>query len=388
MAVVRLPYLKLVRNPYGRVFAYYSRGGARFPLPPPPQRDGDLPDEAFLTAYRQRHAAFQAAEAAAAERATALVPGSFAALLATYRASPEWSQLKPSTRADYEKAMAPIEDRLGPQLVARFERKHVRMLRDLYARKPKLAKNGQPELDRAGQPVLILTPRRANKVVTVLSILLSYAVDPLGWRPDNPALRAKKLRTEGGYRAWSEAEVAQLLAHAPDLRTAVLLALGTGQRSGDLVRMTWRDYDGTAIAAVPEKTRTTSGITLWVPCHPDVAAELDRAKSARPSTPFPAATILVRPDGQPWDVLQFQTAMSKAIRAAGLRGVVLHGLRATSATWLAEAGCTDSELQAIFGWTSTRMAAHYRRGADRKLQASAAIEKLAGRRRLGVPDPS
>ena len=39
------------------------------------------------------------------------VPGSMAALVLAYRASPEWRALKPATRQDYDKALTPLAER-------------------------------------------------------------------------------------------------------------------------------------------------------------------------------------------------------------------------------------------------------------------------------------
>lgn len=43
---------------------------------------------------------------------------------------------------------------------------------------------------------------------------------------------------------------------------------------------------------------------------------------------------------------------------------------------LAEAGCTETEIQAILGHKTVAMSAYYRRQADRQKNAEAAIVKL------------
>jgi len=68
--------------------------------------------------------------------------------------------------------------------------------------------------------------------------------------------------------------------------------------------------------------------------------------------------------------------MGDAIRAAGLTGVVIHGLRALAAVRYAEVGCPDSEIQAITGHKTPAMAAHYRRNADQRKIANSAVERL------------
>ena len=354
-----LPYLQLYRS-RGRQFAYYRRAGLRWRIP------GEPGSPAFLAAYQARHAAFEAAPKGNAGPAAG-GDRSLAALITLYRASPEWRQLKPATRTDYDKAMGRLRDDFGTGRVAGLKRQHVRAIRDRYAFKV-VTKAGQQVLDDSGEPVRVLTARRANKIVTMLSILCSYAIE-LGWIEDNPAAEPKRLATGEGYRAWTMEQVQQLEAHAPELRPAIYLALSTGQRSGDLVRMTRRDYDGRGVRFTQAKT----GAEGYVPLHPAAKAALDAHLAAHTAT-----TLLARADGQPWaTALQFQTYVSKAIRAAGLRGLVWHGLRPTNATWLAEAGASDREIMAVTGHTTGAMVSHYTRSADQKRRATSAIAKLS-----------
>lgn len=343
MAPVTLRYVQIITS-RGRQYGYYRRAGFRFRLPGAPG------SQEFLAAYQARHAAWATEPA---ERHM-LLHGSLGALIALYRASPDWQQLKPSSRRDYEKFLAPLADRYGHCPVATLERHHVRQIRDAYATRPPAKPDDEP----------IPSPRRANKIIGVLSILMSFAIDQ-GWRVTNPAARPKRLKTGAGYRAWTVEELRRFVNTAPDFALACLLAVATGQRGGDLVRMTWRAYDGSAIEVIQEKT----GTPLWIPCHTSLRAALDRA-------PRTAMTILCRADGAPWTALQFQTAASKAIRGAGLRGLVWHGLRHTAATWLAEAGCSEREIMSITGHSSPAMVSRYARHADQKTRATAAIAKL------------
>lgn len=57
-----------------------------------------------------------------------------------------------------------------------------------------------------------------------------------------------------------------------------------------------------------------------------------------------------------------------------------HGLRKAGATFAAENGATDSQLKAMFGWRSAKMAAHYTRKAEQKKLAGAAMSLIAAAR--------
>ncbi|WP_239029736.1 tyrosine-type recombinase/integrase [Novacetimonas pomaceti] len=198
---------------------------------------------------------------------------------------------------------------------------------------------------------------------------MSHAVE-IGMRTDNPALRPKRLKTGPGYRAWTRDEIQTFLRAKPQFRLPLLLALGTGQRGIDQIAMTWDAFDGDVIEVVQEKT----GAKVWIPCHPELKAALDRELTLRT-----ARTILTPTAGKAWELSSFQTAVSKAIRSAGLRGIVWHGLRATAASWLAEMGCTEREIMSITGHTSAASVSVYVRHAEQKTRAVNAIAKLAGR---------
>jgi integrase len=57
------------------------------------------------------------------------------------------------------------------------------------------------------------------------------------------------------------------------------------------------------------------------------------------------------------------------------KGYSAHGLRKASATIAAESGATESELNAMFGWSGYQMAQLYTKKADRKRLAVRALAK-------------
>ncbi len=361
MAPVDLPFLNLIRA-RGKLYPYYRRAGRNIRI------HADPADQVALTAaWRDVHEAHEAADrnAAAAREARAVRPRSIRDLVARYRASPEWAAKAPATRTDYEKGLRPLETDFGNLPADAMLRRHVTAIRDRYA--------WRTEKDADGKERRVANGRQANRVVTVLSILLSYSVDALGWRPDNPALRPRRLRTDGtGFRPWSREEFRQFWDRSnEEWRFAALLALLTAQRGQDQVAMTWADYDGEAIMVVPQKRR--GAVRLRVPCHDMLREALDARKAALAEQATPAFMLLARPDGRPWDVNAFQKAAGQAIRAAGLTGVVWHGLRGTAASWAAEGGASEKALMALLGHATTQMASKYSRGADQRRLAEAAV---------------
>ncbi|HUC17767.1 MAG TPA: tyrosine-type recombinase/integrase [Acetobacteraceae bacterium] len=374
VAKVDLKYLETFRH-HGKLLAYYRRDGFRKRLRDEDGRPVDPEDIAALTAAWQRaHTAHEAADRAAEAKneERKVRPHSIADLIARYRSpdNPAWTEKKPATRVDYEKGLVPLERDYGNLPVAGLLRRHVTAIRDRYA----FREIPHPEIK--GAILRVANARQANRVVTVLSILLSFAIDPLGWREDNPALRPKRLkRKTSGYLAWTPDQFRQFWQVAtPDWRLAAAMAALTGQRGQDQVAMTWADYDGQRVHVVQQKGNGT--VKLWVPCHPDLKLLLDRRKRANARLSPAPVTILARPDGRPWEVNAFQKAAGAAIRSAGLEGVVWHGLRSSAMSWAAEGGASENQLMALSGHRTPNMARYYTRSANQQRLATGAVEAI------------
>lgn len=117
-----------------------------------------------------------------------------------------------------------------------------------------------------------------------------------------------------------------------------MLAIWTGQRQGDLLRLTWKAYDGKHIRLRQSKT----GARVVIPVGAPLKAMLDR--TARRSL-----VMLVNLDGQPWSPDGFRVSWRKACAKAGVAGVTYHDLRGTAVTRLAIAGSTDAEIATLTG---------------------------------------
>ena len=128
-------------------------------------------------------------------------------------------------------------------------------------------------------------------------------------------------------------------ASAPShLHLPVLMALWTGQRQGDLLRLTWSAYDGTTIRLKQSKT----GARVTIPVGAPLKAALDAAERRSP-------IILLTIDGKPWTQDGFRASFAKARIKAGIRDVTFNDLRGTAVTRLAIAGATEAEIATITG---------------------------------------
>ncbi|SEB61032.1 tyrosine recombinase XerC [Rhodobacter sp. 24-YEA-8] len=163
----------------------------------------------------------------------------FAALIQSYHASPRYKGLAPRTARDYDKVLVWIKSKLGALDVAGMQRKDVIRARDANAE----------------------TVRFANYIVQVLRILFEHGIDQ-GWREDNPAKGVSLLKSGAPPReAWPQDMIDAYRAKATGRALLIFeLALGTGQRIGDVLKMRWSDIEGDGINVTQGKT----GARLWV----------------------------------------------------------------------------------------------------------------------------
>jgi len=146
---------------------------------------------------------------------------------------------------------------------------------------------------------------------------------------------------------WTDADEQAFHAKAPaHLRLALTLALWTGQRQGDLLRLNWTACDGKTIRLHQRKTKVPVVILLGAPLL--AALETAKARYRLEKKPLPA-TILATERGTSWTESGFRASWRKACIKSGVTGLMFHDLRGTAVTHLAIAGATVPEIAAITG---------------------------------------
>jgi integrase len=288
-----------------RTYWYAWKGG------PPLRGKPGTPE--FLASYNE-----------AISRKVAPPRGTLLSLLQQYQASEDFRALANSTRRSYVALIARIEKRFGnfplSALTDRRSRGVFMGWRDHVA-------------ETAGR-------RQADYAWTVLARVFSWSFDR-GLVAANPCERGGRLYRGGGRseKIWTAADEVAFLERAPaHLRLPLLLALWTGQRQGDLLRLPWSGYDGTHIRLRQRKT----GARVVIPVGAPVKAALD-------ATPKISTIILTNSDGKPWTSDGFRASWRKACKVAGVVGVTFNDLRGTAVTRLAVAQCTVAEIATITG---------------------------------------
>jgi integrase len=243
-------------------------------------------------------------------------------VLAAYQQSQDFIGLAERTRRDYIAKIKLIEKRFGDfPLTALTDRRS----RGVFMQ-------WRDELAATSR-------RQADYAWTVLARVLSWGFDR-GLVMANPCEKGGRLyRGSRADKVWTAVDEAAFLARAPrHLHLPLLLALWTGQRQGDLLRLAWSAYDGSHIQLRQGKTRARVKIPVGAPL-----------KSALDATVRRSPIILVNTDNKPWTEDGFRSSWRKACAAAGITGLTFHDLRGTAVTRLAVCGCTEAEIAAITG---------------------------------------
>jgi integrase len=254
--------------------------------------------------------------------------GSIAWLIARYQADGVYRGLADKTKRSYDQCIEVIKSWSGDAPLTEITR---RLVKDFYR-----------SMER--------TPYKANAVIRVLRILYGFAVDE-GLTPENPVQRPRLVTLDPRGVFWSDDNVAEFVDKATELgrssmALAVLLGAGLGQREGDILRLGWTQYDGTAVHLRQRKTHKL----IAVPVAADLKAVLDGAPRSSPTIVVSEATQ------RPYKEDHFRHEFARIRKAAALGDLRFMDLRRTAVVWLARAECTVPEIAAVTGHEIDRTA--------------------------------
>jgi integrase len=256
----------------------------------------------------------------------------FVDIVAEYFGSSEFDGLSERTKRDYRKFRKHIEDEWSDLPIAVLADKLIR--RDIKKWHSRL--------------VAASGARQADLIVATMSRVVSYAVDASIFDRNHLLGINKAYKADRSDAIWTIEDVTACMetANRP-MKLALILALHLGRRAGDLIALTWGDYDGEHIAVTNRKGGRK--IRFKARCTLMLRETLDAAKRALGRIPHKDELILTTVEGAPWVESHFSTKFSAAKNRAGLTHLHFHDLRGTAITVLAENGCTNAEIAAISG---------------------------------------
>lgn len=344
----RPPYLQKERTRHGTTVWYVRRGDG-----PRTRIKGDYGSPEFMAAY---HAAVSA-EISKTAKKTPSASSSLAWLIARYLEPAAWATLSGSTRRQRENIFKGVIESAGEFSYRSITKGDI----------------------AAGRDKRSTTPAQANNFLKAMRGLFGWAAESEFIELDpTKGVKAVSVKSEG-FHVWTEDEICRFEERWPvgsRERLALAILLYTGLRRGDATRLGRQHIRDGVILMRSEKT----GTQLAIPILPQLQEIID-------ASPTGDLALIARKDGRPMVKEGFGNWFKEACKAAGVPGSA-HGLRKAGATRAAENGATERELNAIFGWSGTKMASHYTQTADRARLARQAMTKLARNETgLSIPAP-
>ncbi|WP_133251485.1 tyrosine-type recombinase/integrase [Zavarzinia aquatilis] len=311
--------------------------------------------------------------------------GTVAALIAAYKASEEYAALAEKTRHSYRLNLGVIERWAGDVPVRAITAARVQNLYKGIRAKGTRHLLWQPA-GGEDRPAPAPAPSAAAAVVRALSLLWTWGRRAGLCTGDNPAEKPGiKVRAAKG-RIWTAAEVDAMVAAADraglhSIGTAIVINEWLGQREGDIIRLTRRQYRDGAFHIRQSKR----GAELELPHSPRVAARVAAELARFDDLDIPPAHILISEvSGAAYTTDRFVKDFAKVRAAAaaanpGMAGLQFMHLRHTAVTRLFEAECELPLIASITGHTLKHCAEIIDRygGRTRKMARLATDKRLA-----------
>ena len=360
MAKVDLPYVERNKNRFGQYRYYFRIGGKRICRLP-----NDIDTEEFAAAYwKVRDEVERARPQASGPQPVhqRMKRGSFQWLCLQYMKSDSFDLLDKTTQAKRRAIMEAMwEEPIkagkddGPTFadmpVEALDARNIEVLRDRKKEAPfaaderlKVLRQVMDTKDDRGRPYV----RNAARLV---SPFRRKTTGHHAMTPDE----AMKFITHHGTN--SKATFALTLMMFTGFRVSDLAAIGPQHRRNDVFRL--RLF----------KNRNRTPVDLEIAIHPILEAVLALH-------PVIGMHYMMTEHGKPYSVKGLGNRISEWFTQAGLPHCTAHSVRKGLATDIAHHEATDSQLEAMFGWTDGKTSKIYTRSAQRARLARQAVSRI------------
>ena len=218
----------------------------------------------------------------------------------------------------------------------------------------------------------------ANAVVTVLHIILEFAIRPLGWIKENPSDKLGRKTTPPRDRIGSKEEEEALInaclkLNLTSIAKTIILGTNIGQRQADILAITGREYVNGRFRIKQQKT----GRWVSVPATNKVREFIGDVQLRDDEY-----LITTDKTNKPYTESHFRHKFIEVRKEAAkscpsVKTLQFLDLRRTAVVRMGEAGCTESQIAAVTGHkidTCRRILETYLPRTDK--MAEAAINKL------------
>lgn len=224
-------------------------------------------------------------------------------------------------------------------------------------------------------------PATINRELSILSAMINHAMTEMEWTLPNP-VKGRFLKEPPGRVRWiTEAEADRLIDAARTTREGdrladfIVLALNTGGRKNELLKLEWRrvNWEHALITLEPDDTK--SGKRRTIPLNEDAVAALKRRY--RYSQTYCAASpwVFCKRDGSRY--VYPNPVFKKACEKARIVDFRIHDLRHTCASWLVSRGVPLADVKDVLGHSTINMTERYAHLAPHR--AREAVARLGSR---------
>ena len=185
------------------------------------------------------------------------------------------------------------------------------------------------------------------------------------------------LSREEELKLLAACEESELRYRAPHLSAIILVALYTGLRRGEILRLRWADINFQKNVLIVQKSKTKAGKGRNVNLNSMLRRKLLALfEQEHGEWIFPSPKRF-QIQGQPEShISDVKNAFRRAVSVAGIRSITFHQLRHTFCSRLADAGVSMPVIQDLAGHASITMTRRYTHPADERKQQ--AVEALLG----------
>lgn len=207
------------------------------------------------------------------------------------------------------------------------------------------------------------SPATTNRYIAALSHCYTMALNEWGWVELNPVSRVKKpTEPRGRVRYLDDDERKRLLdacekSYLPALNPIVILALSTGMRQGEILRLKWSDVDFDRRQLVIHETKNNERRVVPVVSQAyRVLCEYGKV--------WDISSEQIFPEGAKSGVQAIRKAWESVLREAKIEDFRFHDLRHSAASYLAMNGATLAEIAEVLGHKTLAMVKRYSHISD------------------------
>ena len=203
-------------------------------------------------------------------------------------------------------------------------------------------------------------PVQANRVLALLSVMLSKAIIWGYLKTENPCKGIMKFREVSRDRFLSGEELARFfealdLTENPAFKDFILLSLFTGARKSNVLSMRWRDIDfERSVWKIPGEL-SKNGDPMQIPLGPDVL-DILRRRRAETSSVF----VLPGP-GAKGHYMEPKRAWETLLKRAKLEDLRIHDLRRSMGSWMTIQGTSLPIVGKALGHKTSQATSIYAR---------------------------